>query len=174
MRARMVHAAARQRMSCVPRSSRQRVARRLTQICFDRLGFIPGYIVLIIAGGGVVAYNGAPPRRRPRHLSVGSAGLRSLASVCAAATKRNGVGTENRICESTRAVPAGMHRRPSAAGAARQCAILTRLPGSLAGPVSSLPATYLHGPARAPAYGIVNSVTACGGARRTRSSFPQP
>lgn len=31
------------------------------------------------------------------------------------------------------------------------------------GPVSSLPATYLHGTARAPAYGIVNSVTATGG-----------
>jgi hypothetical protein len=42
---------------------RQTFAHRLTQICFDRLGFIPGYIVLIIAGGGVVAYNGAPPWR---------------------------------------------------------------------------------------------------------------
>ncbi|KAK9837411.1 hypothetical protein WJX81_000610 [Elliptochloris bilobata] len=64
------------------------VALMATEVAFARLGFIPGYLVLIVAGGGLVAYNG---------------------------------------------------------------------------PVSSLPATYLHGTARAPAYGIVNSVTAMGG-----------
>ena len=33
--------------------------RRATEIAFDRLGFIPGYLILIVAGGGLVAYNGA-------------------------------------------------------------------------------------------------------------------
>ena len=32
---------------------------RATEIAFDRLGFIPGYLILIVAGGGLVAYNGA-------------------------------------------------------------------------------------------------------------------
>lgn len=31
---------------------------RATEIAFDRLGFIPGYLILIVAGGGLVAYNG--------------------------------------------------------------------------------------------------------------------
>ncbi len=161
-------------MRCVPHSSPQTFARRLTQICFDRLGFIPGYIVLIIAGGGVVAYNGAPPWRPYPTLYCARNACVLAVLGCAVwplfarpRKERDKVGTEEGICELTCAVPAGMHQQSSAAGAARPCATSTCLPGSLAGPVSSLPATYLHGPARAPAYGIVNSVTACGGARRT-------
>ena len=42
--------------------------RRVTQVSFDRLGFVPGFLVLIVAGGGLVAYNGKAPEDCPQHV----------------------------------------------------------------------------------------------------------
>ena len=39
--------------------------RRVTQVSFDHLGFVPGFLVLIVAGGGLVAYNGKAPEGCP-------------------------------------------------------------------------------------------------------------
>lgn len=54
--------------------------RRATEIAFDRLGFIPGYLILIVAGGGLVAYNGA--HALPRAWCQAHSKSRSCTALC--------------------------------------------------------------------------------------------